>query len=347
MLILLANSKKRTFRLARPFRSPMRRGFQLIARYCKVAGVRRTSFIVSLAVLLRLVSTTPAVEPKPGADQWLTNASTLPAAYEKISVLTNAFTSLKAEIVAEKLRVSWEPVANFSDAKIIASTGSPGHWPARDWHPYGMRRAGGEWITEIPVDSLDVPIIYFAAARGADGSIVSPMRVVFPGALGLEQPSRIFWPFVEGFEQGLEGWRITDAAELRTGVPSKNGRAALALRVPEGRRTVTVVTTRVQGWFLEEHAATGLALWLRTQRGTATATFTLFANAYSTNQIIARRAGAVGVSAQWTMVVLPFYSFPRIPLGEIDLFSIELTAKSGTEILLDDVQLLGRWRVDL
>jgi hypothetical protein len=46
-------------------------------------------------------------------------------------------------------------------------------------------------------------------------------------------------------------------------------------------------------------------------------------------------------------VELPFHTFPKLPIGEIDLFSIELTAKPGTEILLDDVQLLGRWRTEL
>ncbi len=171
----------------------------------------------------------------------------------------------------------------------------------------------------------------------------SPMRIASARALGLEQPTRIFWPFLEGFEQGLQGWRIIDGPELHTGLPPKNGRAALAIRVPDSKRSVTVVTTRLRGWFLEEHGATGIALWLRTRTGSAAAVFTVFANAFSTNQIVARRAAPTVITDRWTNVELPFQSFPRFPIGEVDLFSIELTGQPGTEFLLDDVELLGRW----
>ena len=77
--------------------------------------------------------------------------------------------------------------------------------------------------------------------------------------------------------------------------------------------------------------------------GTGTARFALHANAFSTNQFIARRVETVKVTEKWAAAALPFESFPKIALGEVDLFSVELTADAGAELLIDDVQLLGRW----
>ena len=202
------------------------------------------------------------------------------------------------------------------------------------------------WFAELPVDSLHVPIIYFAVVRESNAISASAMRMVEPLALGLEEPTRFFWPFIEGFELELDGWRVAENAEARIDPLAKNGRAALIARVSEDRHATTVTTTRLRGWFLEEHGATGVALWLRTKTGTGTAAFTLLANAFSTNQIVSRRAETVRVSNRWTKIELPFSSFPKFPLGDLDLLSIELSGKPGTEFLLDDLYLLGRWQMD-
>ena len=234
----------------------------------------------------------------------------------------------------------------ISELRIISSADAPGHWPARDWRSRPMNLRGATWVAELPVDSLDVPLIYFVSARTPQGSAVSPMRIAEPRALGLEHPTHLFWAFVEGFEQELDGWRVMEPSEVRTDSAAKNGRAALVVRVPTDRRSVTVQTTRLRGWFLEEHGATGIGLWLRVKKGTGTAAFTLIANALSTNQVVSRRAETVNVSTNWNKTMLPFESFPKVPLGDVDLFSIELSAKPGTEFLLDNVYLLGRWRDD-
>jgi len=176
--------------------------------------------------------------------------------------------------------------------------------------------------------------------------VVSPMRVVYPRAFGLEAPSHFFWAFIEGFEQDLDGWRTASAATLSANTVAKSGRTSLAVRVPADRRSVSVETTRLRGWFLEEHGATGIGLWLRTQSGTATATFTLLANARSTNQVVARRDETLKVSTKWTKAALLFESFPKLRLGDVDLFSIEFAAEAGTELFIDDLHLLGRWRDD-
>ena len=124
-----------------------------------------------------------------------------------------------------------------------------------------MRRLGQSWSAKIPVDSLDVPQIYFIAAHKDGNRVVSPMRMILPRALGMEAPSHFFWAFIEGFEQDLDGWRIADGTETRTDPAAKSGRASLGVRVPAGQRSIAVETTRLRGWFLEEHGATGIGVW--------------------------------------------------------------------------------------
>ena len=70
--------------------------------------------------------------------------------------------------------------------------------------------------------------------------------VVEPLALGLKEPTRFFWPFIEGFELDLDGWRVGEGADVRTDSSAKNGRAALIARVPADRHATTVTTTPVR-----------------------------------------------------------------------------------------------------
>ena len=64
------------------------------------------------------------------------------------------------------------------------------------------------------------------------------------------------------------------------------------------------------------------------------------------SKFVARRDETVQVTEKWTAAALRFESFPRLALGDVDLFSVELTAEPGAELLIDDVQLLGRWLPD-
>jgi len=299
------------------------------------------------AVLLVLpVLAAGARDPLPDADAWLTNTVPRPDRFANAATSTNRFATLHAEVVAERLRVTCSD-ARATGMNLIASVDAPGHWPARDWRSYTMRSNAAVWFVELPVDSLHVPIVYFAAVRESNAVSTSAMRIVEPLALGMEEPTSFFWPFIEGFELDLDGWRVGENTEVRTDASAKHGRAALMARVPADRHAATVTTTRVRGWFVEEHGATGLALWLRTKTGVGTAAFTLLANAFSTNQVASRRAETIKVSNRWTKVELPFGSFPKFPLGDLDLLSIELSGKPGTEFLLDDLYLLGPWRMDL
>ena len=283
--------------------------------------------------------------PEPAANRWLAEAGVRPERFAEAVVLTNEFAALRAEVVAGVLQVKCDGSDSLTELKLITSADAPGHWPARDWRTLAMRRAGPGWLAEIPVDSLDVPQIYFVAARVNGLAAVSPLRQAHPRGLGMERPSRLFWAFIEGFEQGLEGWRVSGDS-LRTNALARSGRAALAARVPAGRKSVSVESTRLRGWFVQEQGAEGFALWLRTASGTGRAAFTLAANAFTTNQITSRRGETVAVSTNWTKARLTFESFPKAPLADVDLLTIEFTAEAGTELLMDDVHLLGRWRED-
>jgi hypothetical protein len=243
------------------------------------------------------------------------------------------------------LQVKWDGGGALTEPRLLVSADAPGHWPARDWRTLTPRRAGTVASQPVPVDSVDVPLIYFVSGRLNGNTIVSPLRLAQPRGLGMERPSRLFWAFVEGFEQGVEGWRSADV-RLRTNGVARSGRAALSVRVPAGKKSASVETTRLRGWFVQEHAAEGFAMWLRSTGGAGRVTFTLAAHAFTTNQITSSRAEPVIVSTNWTKARLTFESFPRAPLADLDLLTLEFTAGPGVELLVDDVHLLGRWRED-
>jgi hypothetical protein len=312
-------------------------------RNAELCGNVRPVRPVTIAFLLLAQAVTAcALEPPPGSDAWLTNAPPLPAEFAKTTLPTNSFATLRAEVIAGRLRITWDAPGRFDSVRVVISAEALGHWPARDWRTFSMKSTGKTWNTELPVDNLEVPVVYFLLVSNAGTNAGSPMRIAWPGALGLEQPTRLFWPFIEGFEQGTEGWRIIYGPPFRTKAAARNGRSSLAVTIPPGRSSVTLVTTRLRGWFLQEHHAAGIELWIRTQRGKGMMTPELLANAFSTNQVIARQSAPTVIGPRWTRVDLLFSTFPKFPLGELDLFSIELTGETGMEFLLDDVQLLGR-----
>lgn len=283
--------------------------------------------------------------PEPAPDRWLAEVGARPERFAEAAVLTNEFATLRAEVVAGVLQVKCDGFDALEELNLVVSADGPGHWPARDWRTRTMRRAGPGWLADVPVDSPDVPQIYFVAARVNGLAAVSSMRLAHPRGLGMERPSRLFWAFVDGFEQELEGWRVTGDS-LRTNALARSGRAALAVRVPAGRKSVSVESTRLRGWFIQEHGVEGVGLWLRTSGGAGRVVFTLAANAFTTNQVTSRRGEAFTVSTNWSKARLTFESFPKAPLAELDLLTVEFVAEPGTELLIDDVHLLGRWRED-
>lgn len=312
--------------------------------------VIRRRWFRALLLLASFAARATAAPDRPPADLWLTNEVLFPPALAQLPVASNAFPNLRAEAIAEHLRVLWQPAQPDTNATVTLWTSAEplGHWPARDWRPQPVDLQGSTWETTVPVETLDVPVVYFVQASARAFTNLSPMRLCQPGALGVGTPTRLFWPFLEGFEQGLDSWRFvtaaTNAAPLRTSPLAKNGHAALAVSIPEGRRTVTIGTTRVRGWQIELRDATGLCVWLRTRAGTGEARFTLHANAFTTNQVVAAFPTVATVCDQWQSIDLPFSSFPKLPLRDVDWFTIELVAASPAQFLLDDLQYLGKWR---
>src|SRR6266496_4358247 len=191
--------------------------------------------------------------PTSPGDQWLTNAWPHPLTSPEALVRSNLFSSLRAEVIGGKLKIFWTPGNDSPTGAVTvhASAAEPAHWPTRDWRSHPMTRPGLYWQATLPVEDVEVPIVYFVSAEEHRFTNLSALRVVAPAAAGLEEPTRVFWPFLEGFEEGAESWRLlseeSPTAPLRRDPASKNGRAALAVSVPTGKRSATVATTREIG----------------------------------------------------------------------------------------------------
>ena len=309
---------------------------------------------LNLAGLVAVLLAGRASAAGPGrtsGDGWLTNAALFPPLAEARAVRSNLFASLRAEAVAGRLKILWpaEPFSTNATVTLHASAGEPGHWPARDWRSLPMGLVGARWEAAVPVEDVDEPVIYFVRSVERGATNHSPLRVCVPRAAGLEEPTRIFWPFLEGFETGAESWRtLSEAPDAArpTEALAKSGRASLAVTLPPRQRSVTVGTTRLRGAQLQRAGATGVRLWLRTRAGAGTARFTLLAHAFTTNQVVAQCPREVPLDARWQRVDLPFSLFPNAPLGAVDFFTVEFIGEGPQEFLIDDVQWLGPWKLE-
>jgi hypothetical protein len=309
--------------------------------------------LCGLVGLLR-AAPTPAGPP---ADDWLSNLQRRPPATAiwHTPALPNqkAFLQLQAESVAGKLKIRWHPPAEVIplQAELVTSSDAPERLEVRDWRSRPLQARGGAWEAAVPIDNVDVPLVYYVRVQTASGWQQSPLRMAHPRSSGLEEPSRIFWPFLEGFEDNLQSWRLinapADAPPLQTNAPPHNGKAALRVTQPAGKHSVTVGTTRVRGWQIEQQMATGVRVWLRVSEGVGTAQFTLFANAFATNQTVQTTTNLVRLTPRWQRVDLPFNTFPKIPRGEIDFFTLEFTGADRQEFWVDNLSLLGRWRLEM
>jgi hypothetical protein len=225
-----------------------------------------------------------------------------------------------------------------------------------------MLYRGTNWEATLPVDDLFEPVIYFTqmndgaphAANGTEkpgrggSESISPMRITIPVLLGMEMPSHPFYPFIEGFEEGLHRWEIIGAtpagSELQIVPLPHQGKAALQVRIPGPGDSLTIATTRIRGRQFVDHYATGIQLWLRAREGSGRVHFTLFANAHGTNQIsVTANLPDPVIGIQWRKFELPLESFPGVPMQDIDWFAIELIGTPDATFLLDDLSLMGPW----
>ncbi len=318
-----------------------------LAKWTRAGGARW----VLLLLLLVAGGAGGAEAVKPQADHWLAGAAEYPAAAGVRTGTTAGFEAIATDAVAGKLKIYWSGGQGAGAVTLFASAETAGHWPARDWRQYPMSFRGAKWEASVPVESVDIPMIFFLRVGAGSGAQVSGMRICIPRAAGLEEPSRIFWPYLEGFEGSLESWRWHGAAAggrpLEIDPLAKQGKASLRVAVPGAGRSVGVATTRVRGWQIVERSATGLRLWMRTRNGAGRVRFTLFANAGGQQEVVMPYEREVTVTERWQKVDLAFGRFGKGPVAEVDLLAMEFLANGPAEFLVDELQLLGPWKLEV
>jgi len=301
-----------------------------------------------------------AADPAP--DNWLPEGR-YPAFVRTLDVNVESFSTLHAEVLVGRLKVRWtapEAESPKTNVTLYVSADAPGRWPARDWRPVPMVKAGERWEAAVPVDRVDVPLVYFVAVgtfepekplHGQPGpERVSPLRVARPDRLGMGGASRVFWPFLDGFEEHLAGWRIvSDAAQgfsMERSASPHNGKNALTLFVPEGKGSGTIATTRLRGWQVAQQNATGFSLWLRSDQPNARVRFTLFSHASMDSPRTAPCRRLMTIDETWTRIDVAFRDFRGVVPGQIDLLAVELIGEGPVRFWVDDLQLLGRWALE-
>lgn len=288
----------------------------------------------------------------PAGDAWVEGATAYPQS--GMAPRPQGFEALRCEGIAGKLKVSWPEPGLPTNATVTLwhSLDAPGHWQARPWRTTPLTRRPESWDVSVPVPHLEVPLVYFLAVAVPGQPVqYSPMRVCHPREAGLEEIARPFWPFLEGFEEGLTNWRwhssVPAGCALAAHTNAFNGYASLCVPVPPGRHTVAVATTVVRGWHLDLFQARGLGLWARTVQGEATLRWTFITDYGTTNQMVFPSPAVQSLDSRWVKVETVFDVIPPELRGQLDLVTVEIEAEPPREVLLDNVHLLGRWRLDL
>lgn len=289
--------------------------------------------------------------PAGAGDEWVSGPARHPQAW--MVPVTNGFEGLRCEAIAGKLKITW-PAADFpTNATVLLwhSLDEPGHWPARPWRVTPLTRRGESWDASVPVPHLDIPLVYFvlAAAPGAPTN-VSPLRVCRPREAGMEEITRPFWPFLEGFEEGLDNWQwhshVPAGHLLTLHTNAYHGYASLRVPLPPGRRSVAVATTVVRGWHLDLFGARGLGLWARTLEGQAQLRWTFITDYGTTNQLVFPSPVSHTIGNRWTKMETLFDSIPEAHRSELDWVTLEVQSDNAGAVLLDNLHLLGRWRLE-
>jgi len=261
------------------------------------------------------------------------------------------FSTLKAESLAGRLKLASKPsVSTNAAVTAFVSIEEPGHWLARDWRPHPMDRSGEQWDVAVPFRNLDQPVYYFLQTIDLSRTNYSQIRVCHPRELGLENITSVFFPFIEGFEIGSMGWKLLEddhfSDSVRLEQAPKNGHFSLGLKIPANKRSTTVGTLRVRGSEIVLHRMMGLRFWIKSSSGNARIRSTLFANAFTTNQVVSVFPGEMTATETWQKVEMAFQRFPKLPLSEVDFFTMEIIATGPREFWIDDLEYLGLGNLD-
>jgi hypothetical protein len=277
-------------------------------------------------------------------DDWFKAPHQWPEHVHVSAASMTEFDRLTAEVIAGRLKVTWIPrtLDTNQSVKLHASADEPGHWPARDWRILDLTPREEHWETKVPVEDVDVPLLYFLQVQTGDRTNTSPLRLALPRSLGMEDPTRIFWPFIEGFEGSRHAWRLTTASQIPLRVSSESVSGACALRVPVGGgpKPTQLGTTRLRSWQAMRPDVSGFSVWLRTLKGQAEASFCLTGDAFTPQAVRHVSETKATVTNGWQQVIVPFSSFPRLNLDRLDWLSFEFTASEPCEVLVDDLEYL-------
>ena len=277
-------------------------------------------------------------------DGWISNRVKFPAFVARNSIRFTGFERVHAEVLAARLRVVWPGApTNLTSATVWASADSLGHWPARDWRRFAMKFSGDEADATLPVEDLELPLAYFIEAMGPTTTNASLMRSVLPGDAGLQLPTRVFWTYLDGFEDGADGWRIVSPqGALKMTDVARTGRRGLTVSGVDDGHPVSIGTTRVRGRHFLRPEVEGVSVWLRTRSGNGLARVAMVAQAFSTNEVRAVLPNEIPITAEWRKVAWLKSSMTNLPLTEVDFLSIEFQGAEATEFILDDLELISR-----
>ncbi len=279
-------------------------------------------------------------------DGWITNRISVPRTVGTNLLNFASFSGLHAREVGGRLKIRWPGDTNASAVTAWISAEAPGHWKSRDWRPRTMFLGEQGWETNVPVEDPDEPVAYFVSAVQGGRTNFSILRSVVPHEAGLSRPTAAFWPFIEGFEEGIEGWWIEGAGgALSVAGEGRTGRGALRLAIGERGAVATVFTTRVRGSRAQSVGALGLRFWARGSAGGSRLRLTAFADAETLRQASAsfRTEVTPGNIPGWQKVEVLFAELGAFPLPAMDRMAFEFSGPPNSALLIDDLELIGPW----
>ncbi|MDB6053509.1 MAG: hypothetical protein JWN25_1032 [Verrucomicrobiales bacterium] len=285
--------------------------------------------------------TSRAQTPLPPGEALVTNlVSSLTNRFGPVE--STLFTNLHVEVLNSRLHMFCVlPTTNVKSFTIHYSLGNEGHWVARDWRSFPASLKGQTWDCIIPVETLDLPFLYLAELEMADRKPASPLHKIDPDELGMKSPTQPFWGFIEGFEQGLEGWfpASTENPMKIVGSPVKTGKAALQITIPTKRNSATIITSRIRGAQINLTGSIGVTLQARSNTK-ARLRFTVFEKRGERGQRLLQFPTEMEIDKSWKKIELPLESLPDPHLIDLDTFGIEAIGEPLTEVFLDDLNLV-------
>jgi hypothetical protein len=257
-------------------------------------------------------------------------------------VESTLFTNLHVEVLNSRLHMFCVlPSTNVKSFTIHYSLGTEGHWFARDWRSFPASLKGQTWDCIIPVETLDLPFLYLARVEWLDRTTSSPLHQIDPDELGMKSPTQPFWGFIEGFEQGLEGWFPTGAENPMkvVGSPVKTGKSALQITIPSKRNSASIITSRIRGAQITMTGSIGITLEARSN-SKARLRFTVFEKRGEPDQRLLQFPTEIEIDKNWKKIELPLASLPDRHLVDLDTFGIEAIGEPLTQVFLDDLNLV-------